>query len=305
MYRQRKPKPRPRTKVSKQGNVIEVTHLTGCNRECRVKKLDGERYVNLGTGEIGYYEKREGQKRTDNVQELRKSFAKMRALINANCTDAKKLRWVTLTYSENMQDLERLYKDFKSFMKRVRRRWGACEYIAVPEPQRRGAWHMHLILIYPVRAPYMPNAELREVWGHGFVRVQSLVDVDNVGAYLSAYLGDLEAEDGEGCDEVKSTKDGKSKRIIKGGRLGLYPAGMNVYRCSRGVKRPEEYWVETKEQRDELMEIDLTYKPYVRTYTAELENGMKVEIEKRYYNVKRPRDWKRFHSEQRTMENQA
>jgi hypothetical protein len=230
-----------------------------------------------------------GEKRTDNVQELRASFAKMRALINTNCTDVARLRWVTLTYRENMRDLQQLYRDYCAFMKRLRRRWGSCEYIAVPEPQRRGAWHLHVILIYPERAPFLPNAELREVWGHGFVRVQKLDGVDNVGAYLSAYLGDIEAESGQDCDEVKTAKDGSKKRIIKGGRLALYPAGMNVYRCSRGVKRPEVYWVETAEQAEEVERLDEELQAYVRTYEVQTDDGKTIRVTKRYYNKQRPR----------------
>lgn len=276
-----------RRKVSKQGNVIEVTELTGCNASCHAVKVDKDHWINPDTGEVGEYTHHE--KRVDDVQSLRKSFAKLRALINANCAEPERLRWVTLTYAENMQDLQRLYRDFGLFMKRLRRRWGACEYIAVPEPQRRGAWHMHVILIYPVRAPYIPNDELRECWGHGFVRVQALDDVDNVGAYLSGYLTDLEAEDGEDCDTIKTTKGGKSKRIIKGGRLKLYPAGMNVYRASRGVVRPEEYWVDTPEQAEEVERIDRELQPYVWERSVTLDNGKTVHVTKRYYNVKRPR----------------
>lgn len=275
-----------RRKVSYQGNVIEVTDLSGCNTSCHALKLDGEHWYNPETGEVGVYTHHE--KRTDDLQSLRRSFARMRSVINTNCTDPQKLRWVTLTYAENMQDLERLYRDFGSFVKRLRRRWGACEYIAVPEPQRRGAWHMHVILVYEGRAPYMKNAELREVWGHGFVRVQSLADVDNVGAYLSAYLGDLEAEDGEKCDEVKRTRGGGAKRIVKGGRLKLYPAGMNVYRCSRGIKKPEEHWIETSEDASELEAACDGLEPYVRRYRVELEKVV-IEVTKYYYNVKRKR----------------
>lgn len=38
--------------------------------------------------------------------------------------------------------------------------------------------------------------------------------------------------------QVAESKD-KSKAVIKGARLKLYSPGFNLYRCSRGVKRPE------------------------------------------------------------------
>lgn len=286
-----------RTKVSKQGNVVEVTVLSGCNTECHAVRLDKAHWIDPKTGEIHDY-KNAGETRLDNMQELRHSFAKMRALINANCTKTGNLLWVTLTYAENMTDTRRLYEDFQRFIKRFRRAWGTCEYIYVPEPQKRGAWHIHLILIFPGRAPFVPNENMREMWGQGFVKVNSLRDVDNVGAYLSAYLGDLEVEPGEdvagGADvREKVTKDGTTKRFIKGGRLDLYPVGMNLYRCSRGVKRPEEYWVETADQVGELEHLHEHYDEHVRHYTATLDNGRTIEVTKLYYNLLRPlgTDW--------------
>ena len=50
--------------------------------------------------------------------------------------------------------------------------------------------------------------------------------------------------------------DGKkiSKKIVKGGRLKLYPVGMNIIRYSRGVKRPDvEFTTYEEEERSATM----------------------------------------------------
>ena len=74
-----------------------------------------------------------------------------------------------------------------------------------------------------------------------------------MGAYFSAYLGDMPLDEfnaldaDEMSDSVQIVSkpaedaDGKkiSKKIVKGGRLKLYPVGMNIIRYSRGVKRPD------------------------------------------------------------------
>jgi hypothetical protein len=241
------------TKVCVQGNIVAVTDYSAANRKCHAIKVDADHWVEPETGEVHEYD-HSATSRTDNAQGLRQTFAKIRALINANCTDPKKLRWITLTYAENMQDTERLYKDFDAFRKRFVRRWGKCEYISVVEPQQRGAWHVHLIGIYPDRAPYIPNDELRECWGQGFVRVESLDNIDNVGAYLSAYLADLPV-DGDRGGTDKPQRDGSSKRILKGGRLSMYPKGMRIYRHSRGLRKPEEFWLETSEEMQRAHEL--------------------------------------------------
>ena len=103
-------------------------------------------------------------------------------------------------------------------------------------------------------APFLDNnTVIAPLWGHGFTKTKAVTNVDNVGAYFSAYLGDMPLDEfnaldaDEMSDSVQIVSkpaedaDGKkiSKKIVKGGRLKLYPVGMNIIRYSRGVKRPD------------------------------------------------------------------
>ena len=129
----------------------------------------------------------------------------MRRIINANCLNNDVVRWVTLTYKENMQDYKRLYDDFKKFNMRLRYYFKntyddlSYEYIAVPEPQGRGAWHMHVIMIFNKKPPFIDNnTVIYKTWGYGFTSFQAVDNCDNFGAYLSAYLSDLPVDVQEG-----------------------------------------------------------------------------------------------------------
>ena len=273
-------------KVSVQGNVVEVTWIDSKNTTCHAIKLDGEHWLDPETGEVHEYEK-DSEKRTDNTQELLKTFATIRALVNTNCKDPKRIRWITLTYAENMTDTERLYDDFRKFWQRFKRRWGKAEYISVIEPQGRGAWHVHLIAIWEGRAPYIPNAELRDCWGHGFVRVNAVRDdCDNLGAYLSAYLADVEVpEDGEG---VEKQVNGTTKKFKKRGRLHMYPAHMQIYRTSRGIERPEVFWADEKENTDRYESLTEGREPvYEREITFKDDEGREHRVLKQQYNLLR------------------
>lgn len=276
------------TKVSVQGNVVAVTTYSKANRTCHAVKVDADHWIDPSTGEVHEYE-HSATSRADHAQSLRKTFANLRALINTNCSDVQKIRWITLTYKENMTDPERLYRDFDAFRKRFVRRWGKCEYISVVEPQRRGAWHVHLIAIYPDKAPYIPNKELAECWGWGFVKVTALDGIDNVGAYLSAYLADLPVGEQEGGTD-KVMRDGTSKRVLKGGRLSMYPKGMRIYRHSRGLKKPEEYWLEEREQIEKASEL---VRDAAQTYKHEWkhtdEEGREYSGVTWYFNRVRPK----------------
>lgn len=239
-------------KVTEMGNVIEIQYMSRRNGKQTIQMLPGgEQYVICATGEVKDVEHH--QTRANNKKGLYKTFANARAVINANVTDVSHVRWITLTYAENMTDPQRLYKDFEKFNKKFqyyckKKEYGKAEYIVMMEPQERGAWHAHLLYIWDKKAPFIPNNELAEIWGHGFTKTKKLDNVDNVGAYLTAYLGDMALDE---CDAKKyvgmdlkiaeiENDDGKKEKkfFIKGARLRLYPANFNMLRCSRGIKRP-------------------------------------------------------------------
>lgn len=242
-------------KVIKAGNITETIEMTR-KPELHCIKLNADEYVMTDTGEVGEYQ--HAGNRAELQESVRKTIAKLRRLINANCRECSKLHWVTLTYAENMQDSKRLHSDFVKFWKKFQR-WclnkkrgnvPVPEYIAVAEPQARGAWHMHVILIWSCAAPFIDNnGVLAPMWGHGFTKIKGVADCDNIGAYFSAYLADIPIE--EGGDKVAGVvKEVDGKKYIKGGRLHLYPSGMQLYRHSKGIVYPETEVYEGLEVRD-------------------------------------------------------
>ena len=207
-----------------------------------VKKLDRDHYLDLQTGETKEYKHTENRAQSEHF--VRQSLRYGRDVINTNVTadNVEKTRWVTLTYAENMTDPKRLLKDFEEFNRRLRKKYGKYEYITAAEPQGRGAWHLHAILIFPEHAPFLLPEEVSEAWRQGFVKIKKIDTCDNVGAYLSAYLGDLAVdEDCQGSELKEVTAQigsSEQKRVVKGARLSLYPPGMHIFRWSRGIKKP-------------------------------------------------------------------
>lgn len=259
------------------------------NTTCHIRKIDSDHYVDLETGELLEFNKSEN--RGDNDNSLRQTFKKMRYLINNNFKGNPNELHITLTYAENMTDTERLYADFKRFMMRLRRRYkevSTVDYMNVVEPQQRGAWHVHMLIRFnELDSVFIPNKELAEMWGQGFLTIKSLKDVDNIGAYLSAYLSDIEVPEGR---EVKNHKDlvvkrvdGKDKRFIKGGRLWMYPPGMNLFRKSKGIVYPERVDMTY----DDVKKVVGSAEPhYQKKYTVEKDN-FKNTISYEQYNLKR------------------
>ena len=277
-------------RVKETGNVLELMWLQRRNKRISIRKISNDEYILLATGEVKRFDKQTS--RADNVGTVKRSLAALRDLINCNCTDVSRCRWVTLTYRENMTDSKRLYRDFKYFVARLRYRIGKFEYIVAAEPQGRGAWHLHLLMIFRGKAPYIANEDMARCWRQGFVKVKKLDNVDNVGAYLTAYLGDMSLDDVKQSDvdvngvyEVKTVNvDNVSKKIIKGLRLSLYPPKFNLYRCSRGVKRPTVQYMSNKSAEEKASSAKLTFEKTVQL--SDDDKGFSNLINYRYYNYK-------------------
>lgn len=293
-------------KVTISGDVTEIMWCERVNHDCPITKLSDEEYILNATGEVKEFENK-ATTRLDNIKSVSHSLKRLRDLINSNVyrSNLSSVRWVTLTYSENMTDTKRLYKDYERFWKRFKYRYGNnIEYIIACEPQGRGAWHIHALFIWQnCNAPYIPNEELRRLWGQGFVRINALDNCDNIGAYLTAYLGDMDLQeaidnkcfsvpvgitadnfvaggDVKLCTVTDANGNKVEKKYVKGMRLRMYPADFNLYRFSRGVKKPVIEYMCDKEAQKKVSADTLTYEKTVALSDDDFINT----INYRYYN---------------------
>lgn len=257
------------------GNVIELVEQSNKSKGNGIIKIDKGHYINLRSPIHPMKLKLEGGEQIDGFQyredgfyyqiftynsigmksnnELRKTFRRLSYIINSNVTEPDKCLWVTLTYADNIKGADgnkKLYEDFRKGIQILKRKYGKFEYISVVEPQGRGAWHCHVIFIFPKKT-YIPNKEISNAWRQGFTSTKGMrKDADNLGAYLTAYLTDIPLEEGKGLYTLEQAEDilnscaiveKEGKKFIKGGRLYLYPPYMKIYRTSRGIKQPEVY----------------------------------------------------------------
>lgn len=289
-------------RVITMGHITEVITM---QKRCfgpPVVRIDKNHFVDLRTGELLEY--KHIANRAESTDGIRRTLAYIRALINTNVTVSENCRWVTLTYSENMTDTKRLYKDYERFWKRFCY-WCKTnghekpEYITVQEPQGRGAWHIHAFFIWPGKAPFIPNNEvLWKLWGQGFTKIKFLENCDNIGAYFSAYLGDMPLDDvlqfpvvAQMCSlsgriEEKEffNEQGhvKKKKFVKGGRLFLYPPKMNIVRKTKGIKLPLVERMLYSEAKEKVRSAKQTFSC---AYDVVSDDGLVINtICKTYYN---------------------
>ena len=226
--------------VTVAGELTSVKHLKHMNTRATVKKIDKNYYI-VGDESSEVRECKHTNNRQESPKSVRKTLNKLCDVINTNSKDVKCCKWLTLTYSENMTDLKKLTRDWENMRKKMRRQWGDFKYIKVKEPQGRGAWHLHVLLIFEGTAPFMPVEDLQKAWGKGFVYIKSLKNNINNGLYFTMSLRDMKVSDAEEFGiEVDSSKLSKNKKYVKGARLSLYKSVVHIFDCSEGIYSPEK-----------------------------------------------------------------
>lgn len=277
--------------VKKMGSIYELCYIEHINKKTTIQLLDKNHYCLLSTGEI--FECKHIENRADSKAQISQSLKRLRDYINTNVLEPKNCKWITLTYAENMTDTKKLYIDFKKFIMRFKYKYGHFEYIVAMEPQQRGAWHCHCIVIFENTAPFIPNKTIEELWGHGFTKTNKLDDIDNIGAYLTAYLGDMEYSEEYGniknfdikeVNEIGGIKLKEPKKFIKGGRLYMYPPNFNLYRVSRGIKKPTKEYYQYSIIKEKA---GLTEPTYSKAIALTDDNSFSSKIIYEYYNTKR------------------
>ena len=273
-------------------HIVEIQYIEKKNYKAHIKKINDSEYVYLGTGEVREFEFK-AKNRSESINSMYKTLKRLRYLINNNFTGADNELFLTLTYAENMTDTERLYKDMDKFIKRFRYRYrdkGTIDYINVVEPQQRGAWHCHILLRFnDVDRIYIPWQEIVKIWTFGTIDIKKIDDVDNIGAYLTGYLTDIPLEELDSSillDNSSATfeiKEVKGKKFAKGARLYMYPPGMNLYRHSRGIKKPDRLNMSYREAKKYVEGATPTYFRKIDYKSDEFENTIIYE----HYNTKR------------------
>lgn len=282
------------TTITIAGDTVTLRTVQNHNEECPIEKIDNDTFVVRSTGELKKYN-HDKQGRLAHKNNLRKTFNKIRDLVNANVNILNQscVLFVTLTFADNMRNPYTAYNEFKKFMGRlktycIKHEYAVPKYISVIEPQARGAFHFHVLLIFPNEAPFILNSELEKIWGNGFTDVQRLQgNITNVGLYLTAYMSDIVIDE-DGNEVVIESKNNKKKSSIKkGARLHFYPKGLHIVRHSRDIEMPTEITTDYQTAMEQIKEIPSMTLDYESTYEVKDEaTGFENVIMKKYYSQK-------------------
>lgn len=122
------------------------------------------------------------QKKKKSIFSISRTKTELRRLTNSN---PQLNKFLTLTFAENITELKEANYILNQFIKRISYKYPDFQYLAVPEFQKRGAVHYHMLCNLPLLVP----KEIETIWGQGFINIRRIDNVNNVGAYISKYLG--------------------------------------------------------------------------------------------------------------------
>lgn len=155
------------------------------------------------------------ERRKEELQKKSSKRAKRDLTRIIYCNVKEGSKFLTLTYTDNIEDLDISNNEFKKFIKRLNYKYGlSLKYTAVVELQKRGAIHYHVIL-YNLTQDMLVN-ELATVWRNGFIKFKIIQNT---------------------YEDVEKVKNYMLKDITKN---HIKLAGRKRYFNSRGIKRPEE-----------------------------------------------------------------
>lgn len=250
-----KPKGFDIVKVRYEGDTYATVIHQERPTKTHVRKIDSKRYEVLSTGEIKEYQPMsQDQKRRIRRQTLNRTFNDLCGLIRYNFVNSGEKGcnaqlFITLTYADNMVDGDKAKKDLNLFITKLNKKYKGIydlEYIAVIEPQERGAWHFHIMLkATNTDWLWIEYSDLNRLWKHGYTDIQRLRS-DDIGRYYVTYFtalmdtGEEDKEDATSEDTYRREKSVKnpSKKVKKGSRLEMYTPNMKFYSKSRGIKKP-------------------------------------------------------------------
>ncbi|MBQ7352201.1 MAG: hypothetical protein IJW59_05035 [Clostridia bacterium] len=213
-------------------NTITISNSANLNHRPTIRKINNHKHINLRTGEI--VEEKRSIKRGESVRTLLESNIKLQDIIKENAVDNNKIILLTLTYEEKTLDIKRINEDFKSFIKYLRKNvveFGAIEYINTLELYAdKTGYHIHAILFFneSTKSVYLPFETLSKAWKLGQFALRKPTRDNEVYFYLTPHLS-------------KKVNDKNSHMHNKALLQMELPAGVNLYRCSKGIKKPVIY----------------------------------------------------------------
>ena len=182
-------------KIVECGSFIQVYYYANS----RIKNLNKEDNVDLSLKkidiEVETSNKTKSKKFTNHIEDKNITRSKLQCQRIAKANMEYWETFITLTFADNVTDIDVANKRFRYFVDKIRRIKKDFRYICVPEYQERGAVHYHLLTNISINDKLMyeqkdnPKFKHIKYWSEGFTRVDNIKgDIKKIIGYISKYM---------------------------------------------------------------------------------------------------------------------
>lgn len=135
----------------------------------------------------------EEEKEVNRGKVMSRAKQTVRRLINSNigCYGEEfTAKFITLTFADHVTDVAIANYEFEKFIKRMNyeifeSKKANLRYVVVIEFTKKKRVHYHVVMF---NIPFIKAKKLEEIWGNGFIKINKINHVDNVGAYVTKYM---------------------------------------------------------------------------------------------------------------------
>ena len=229
----------------KMGSLSKLEDLSLRISEMKESPLKQEFKANLALFEIDEEEEKRRRWQSTN----RKAKQKLIDLVACNAGewvdpngDTQYVRFLTLTFHADNDDTRNLKwcnDELNKYFKRMSYRYygakgNVFKYITVPELQKRGVWHYHIIIF---NSKYIPQPQLLPMWGHGSVHIEAVRagSAGTVASYVAKYMSKNIIDKDTGEVLIESDKAGYEQYLER------ELQDSKRYNPSRGLIQPEKF----------------------------------------------------------------
>lgn len=187
--------------VATRNREIYDLKLISCGDYIQVYKQENKKVKNvkkdiktINTDSLRKIENKKIESNNIELKNIIRSKLACQRIAKANAKDWK--TFITLTFEENILNIDKANKKLKNFIDSVRRIYKDFKYICIPEFQKRGAVHYHMLTNIDINNDKLiykqeDNQKYKHVkyWNNGFTKVDNLNnDIKKIIGYISKYM---------------------------------------------------------------------------------------------------------------------
>lgn len=190
-------------KIIECGDYIQAYYFENLKTKTSKKEESSEIDIDYLFKNKNTYEKR-NELKTIEFKNVNRSKFQLQRLVKSN--EDKFKTFLTLTFADNLSDVNEANKKFAIWRTKIKSIYKDFQYVCVPEFQKRGAVHYHLLTNLEINKSYKYTRRCKHLevvliipqehkksqydvkyWPYGYSSVFSMKDINVVG-YLSKYM---------------------------------------------------------------------------------------------------------------------